>query len=72
MNEKSMKTTEYYTRVVEIYTTGAFCSPMKLYLPHLKKDEWIWRVNRFDSDSYMDGHYVDPADLCQNKRRIDK
>ena len=70
MTQKKMKTTEYQTRVGEIYTTGASCSPMRLYIPSSNKDEWIWRVNGFECDSYMDGHYVDPADSAATREKL--
>ena len=68
MSNKPNKTApaEKYTRVPEIYTCGAHCAPFKCPNLHTRKMEWVWIVNRFEDESFMD--CMDGDDVYPNER----
>lgn len=49
----------------QIYTTGAFISPERRIVDG--REEWFWKVDEFDADSYCDGERCDPVEFSTTK-----
>ena len=53
--------TNHRSRVpVQIYTTGAYLSPVKLVVGG--REEWIWKVDEFHDDSFQFGEECNPVE----------
>lgn len=75
MSNKTKKTesVEKYTRVPEIYTCGAHCAPFKRPNLDTRKMEWVWIVNRFEDESFMDmdgGDDVYPNERAKTREKL--
>lgn len=49
----------------DIYTTGAHLKPAKIQYPD-GSAKYIWVIDTFEEDSYMDGKLVDPSSFANN------
>lgn len=51
-----------------VYTTGAHIVPMLITIG--KKQRYVWIVDEFGDDSYLDGKCCNPAVFADNPRRL--
>lgn len=46
---------------MQIYTTGAFLSPVKV------GEHWVWMVDQFEDDSFLDGDVYNPLESAASR-----
>lgn len=51
---------------MQIYTTGAHLSPLKV-TDSEGKVFWVWHVTEFDNDSFKDGELFNPKESAINR-----
>ena len=51
-----------------IYTTGAHVVPMKVTIG--KKQRYVWVVDEFGDDSYLDGKCCNPVVYANNLKKL--
>lgn len=63
---------ELHTNVAPIFTSGARCAPRKFTDPETGKTKWHWVVISFEDDSFMEGEYVNPAEIADSREELIK
>ena len=51
-----------------IYTTGDHIVPMKIKIG--QKQRYVWVVDEFDDDSYLDGKYCNPVVYANSSKNL--
>ncbi|MFO0793266.1 MAG: hypothetical protein U0586_04300 [Candidatus Brocadiaceae bacterium] len=51
-----------------IYTTGAYIVPMKIKIG--QKQRYVWVVDEFGDDSYLDGEHCNPVLYANNLKNL--
>jgi len=58
-----------FDNTVQIFTTGAFLSPLKV-TDSEGKVFWVWRVVEFVEDTYQDGKILNPLEFAENRNLL--
>ena len=64
MNSKSVRHL-FSKGMTEVYTTGAYLSPIKVVIEG--QEQWLWKVDEFHDDCFMFGEECFPAEASKSK-----